>query len=192
MSTHTDGATVVVGILHRSFGGMREKSGRSLWLELVGSRCTQCRYTGRCSVLFSLLEVGTCETPTSPRSAKEKWGQWGRRQWCRRAPSDAQVSEGLIKWIVGVSQRRGGWKKGDLGGMRVCRLALLFTREEPEEKSWSFHNGEALMRESRSVEARVFGGELLEQQRYESNNQIDTNPFFLPPFYLIYWTWWSG
>ena len=97
-----------------------------------------------------------------------------------------------MKCMVGMSQRRGGWKKGYLGGMKVYRLALLFTREEPEEKSWSFHNGEALMRESRSVEARVFGGELLEQQRYESNNQIDTNPFFLPPFYLIYWTWWSG
>ena len=92
----------------------------------------------------------------------------------------------------GYESKEGGWKKGYLGGMKVYRLALLFTREEPEEKSWSFHNGEALMRESRSVEARVFWWRAFKQQRYESNNQIATNPFSLPPFYLIYWTWWSG
>ena len=51
-------------------------------------------------------------------------------------------------------------KKGNLEGMKVCRLALPFTHEESEEKQKSFHNGEALMRESRSVETRVFGGEL--------------------------------
>ena len=59
-----------------------------------------------------------------------------------------------------MNQRRGVGKKGDLEEMKVCRLALLFTLEEPEEKRRSFHNGEALMKESRSVEARVFGGEL--------------------------------
>ena len=85
-------------------------------------------------MLFSMLEVGTSETPVSPRSAKEKWGQWERRQWCQRALSDAQVSEGLIKYMVGVSQRSGVGKKGDLEGMKVCRLALLFTHEEPKEK----------------------------------------------------------
>ena len=56
--------------------------------------------------------------------------------------------------------KEGGWKKGDLERMKVYGLALPFTLEEPEEKRTSFHNGEALMRESRSVEARIFGGEL--------------------------------